>query len=81
MKQFKKLFELESVKLTFTDEALKRIANRAIMRKTGARALRSILEKILLGSMFDLPSLHSVEEVVVNEDAVDKDCEPLMIYS
>ena len=81
VKQFKKLFELESVKLTFTDEALKRIADKAIKRKTGARALRSILEKILLDSMFDLPSLHSVEEVVVNEDAVDKDTEPLLIYS
>ena len=81
VKQFKKLFELEGVKLTFTDEALKSIANKAIKRKTGARALRSILEKILLNSMFDLPSLRSVEEVVVNEDAVDKDTEPLMIYS
>ncbi len=81
VKQFKKLFELEGVKLTFTDEALKSIANKAIKRKTGARALRSILEKILLDSMFDLPSLRSVEEVVVNEDAVDKDSEPLMIYS
>jgi ATP-dependent Clp protease ATP-binding subunit ClpX len=81
VKQFKKLFELEGVKLTFTDEALKSIANKAIKRKTGARALRSILEKILLESMFDLPSLQSVEEVVVNEDAVDKDSEPLMIYS
>ena len=81
VKQFKKLFELEGVKLTFTDEALKSIANKAIKRKTGARALRSILEKILLESMFDLPSLQSVEEVVVNEDAVDKDTEPLMIYS
>jgi ATP-dependent Clp protease ATP-binding subunit ClpX len=81
VKQFKKLFELESVKLTFTEEALKRIANKAIKRKTGARALRSILEKILLDSMFDLPSLQSVEEVVVNEDAVDKDTEPLLIYS
>ena len=81
VKQFKKLFELESVKLTFTDEALKSIADKAIKRKTGARALRSILEKILLDSMFDLPSLHSVEEVVVNEDAVDKDAEPLLIYS
>ncbi len=81
VKQFKKLFELEGVKLTFTDEALKSIANKAIKRKTGARALRSILEKILLDSMFDLPSLQSVEEVVVNEDAVDKDSEPLMIYS
>ena len=81
VKQFKKLFELESVKLTFTDDALKSIADKAIKRKTGARALRSILEKILLESMFDLPSLHSVEEVVVNEDAVDKDTEPLLIYS
>ena len=81
VKQFKKLFELEGVKLTFTDEALKSIADKAIKRKTGARALRSILEKILLDSMFDLPSLHSVEEVVVNEDAVDKDTEPLLIYS
>ncbi len=81
VKQFKKLFELEGVKLTFTDEALKSIANKAIKRKTGARALRSILEKILLDSMFDLPSLQSVEEVVVNEDAIDKDSEPLMIYS
>jgi ATP-dependent Clp protease ATP-binding subunit ClpX len=81
VKQFKKLFELEGVKLTFTDEALKSIANKAIKRKTGARALRSILEKILLDSMFDLPSLQSVEEVVVNEDAVEKDTEPLMIYS
>ena len=81
VKQFKKLFELEGVKLTFTDEALKSIANKAIKRKTGARALRSILEKLLLDSMFDLPSLQSVEEVVVNEDTVDKDTEPLMIYS
>ncbi len=81
VKQFTKLFELEGVKLTFTEEALKSIANKAIKRKTGARALRSILEKILLDSMFDLPSLQSVEEVVVNEDAVDKDTEPLMIYS
>ena len=81
VKQFKKLFELEGVKLSFTEEALKSIANKAIKRKTGARALRSILEKILLDSMFDLPSLQSVEEVVVNEDSVDKDSEPLMIYS
>ena len=81
VKQYKKLFELEGVKLTFTDEALKSVANKAIKRKTGARALRSILEKILLNSMFDLPSLRSVEEVVVNEDAVDKDTEPLLIYS
>ncbi len=81
VKQFKKLFELEGVKLTITEEALKSIANKAIKRKTGARALRSILEKLLLDSMFELPSLQSVEEIVVNEDAVDKDTEPLLIYS
>ena len=81
VKQFKKLFELENVKLTFTEEALKRIANKAVSRKTGARALRSILEKILLDTMFDLPSVQSVEEVVVNEESVDKGAEPLLIYS
>ena len=80
IKQFKKLFELESVKLTFTEEALKSIANKAIKRKTGARALRSILEKILLNSMFDLPGMNGVSEVVVNEESVNGNAEPLLIY-
>ena len=80
IKQYQRLFELEDVTLTFTDDALVAIAKRAIDRKTGARGLRSILEDILLDTMFDLPGLHSVEEVVVNEEAVTSDASPLMIH-
>ena len=81
VKQYQKLFELEDTKLTFTDEALVSIAKRAISRKTGARGLRSILEDILLDTMFDLPALENVIEVVVNAEAVNKDISPLIIYS
>jgi ATP-dependent Clp protease ATP-binding subunit ClpX len=81
VKQYQKLFELEDTKLTFTDEALVSIAKRAISRKTGARGLRSILEDILLDTMFDLPALENVIEVVVNAEAVNKDVSPLIIYS
>ena len=81
VKQYQKLFELEDSKLTFTDEALVSIAKRAISRKTGARGLRSILEDILLDTMFDLPALENIIEVVVNAEAVKKDVSPLMIYS
>jgi ATP-dependent Clp protease ATP-binding subunit ClpX len=80
IKQYQRLFELEDVALTFTGDALVAIAKRAIDRKTGARGLRSILEDILLDTMFDLPGLHSVEEVVVNEEAVTSDASPLMIH-
>ena len=80
IKQYQRLFELEDVTLTFTDDALVAIAKRAIDRKTGARGLRSILEDILLDTMFDLPGLQSVEEVVVNEEAVTSDASPLMIH-
>jgi ATP-dependent Clp protease ATP-binding subunit ClpX len=80
VRQFKKLFELEQVKLDFTDEALQKIAKKAVKRKTGARALRSILENILLNTMFELPSLEGVSKVVVNEDTIDRDSDPLMIY-
>ena len=80
IKQYQRLFELEDVALTFTDDALVAIAKRAIDRKTGARGLRSILEDILLDTMFDLPGLNSVEEVVVNEEAVTSDASPLMIH-
>ena len=75
------MFELEETELTFTDDALRAIAQRAIERKTGARGLRSILENILLDIMFDLPGMESVEEVVVNEEAVKSDIQPLMIHS
>ena len=81
VKQYQRLFELEDVKLKFTDDALNAIAKRAIMRKTGARGLRSIMEDILLNTMFDLPSTEGVEEVVVNEEAVTSEAQPLMIYS
>jgi len=81
VKQYQRLFELETAQLTFTDDALKAIAKRAIERKTGARGLRSILEDILLNTMFELPGMDSVEEVVVNEEAVTSDAAPLMIYA
>ncbi len=81
VKQYQRLFELEEAQLTFTDDALTGIAKRAIQRKTGARGLRSILEEILLDTMFELPSMENVEEVVVNEEAVMSDAAPLMIYA
>lgn len=68
VKQYQRLFELEDAQLTFTEDALNAIAGRAIERKTGARGLRSILEDILLNTMFDLPGLDNVDEVVVNEE-------------
>ena len=81
VKQYQRLFELEDTKLNFTDDALNAIAKRAIERKTGARGLRSILEDILLDTMFDLPGLDEVTEVVVNEEAVSSESSPLMIYA
>ena len=81
VKQYQRLFELEDTALTFTDDALQAIAKRAIERKTGARGLRSIMEDILLDTMFDLPGMDEVSEVVVNEEAVNADTAPLMIYS
>ena len=81
IKQYQRLFELEDTELSFTDDALKAVAKRAIERKTGARGLRSILEDILLDTMFDLPSLDSVTKVVVNEEAVMSDAGPLMIHA
>jgi len=80
VKQYQRLFELEDTKLTFTDEALKAISQRAIDRKTGARGLRSIMEEILLDTMFDLPGMDDVTEVVVNEESVTTAAAPLMIY-
>ncbi len=81
VKQYQRLFELENARLTFTDDALRAIAKRAIERKTGARGLRSIMEDILLDTMFDLPGLENVDEVVVNEEAVAGDAKPLIIYA
>ncbi|KPP83017.1 MAG: ATP-dependent Clp protease ATPase subunit ClpX [Oceanicaulis sp. HLUCCA04] len=81
VKQYQRLFEMEGVGLSFTEDALVAIAQKAILRKTGARGLRSIMEGILLDTMFDLPSLEGVEEVVVNAEVVNGDAKPLYIYS
>ena len=81
VKQYGKLFEMEDVDLSFTDDALTAIAKRAIERKTGARGLRSIIESILLDTMFDLPSMVGVGEVVVDKDVVDGRKEPVRVFS
>ena len=81
VKQYQRLFEMEDVRLEFSDDAIKAIAHRAIARKTGARGLRSIMESILLGSMYELPSLDDVEEIVINKEVVEGPAEPLYIYS
>jgi ATP-dependent Clp protease ATP-binding subunit ClpX len=80
IKQYQRLFEMEDVQLSFTDDALRAIAKRAIERKTGARGLRSILEEVLLDTMFELPGMQGVEEVVVNEECIMRKSEPLLIY-
>jgi ATP-dependent Clp protease ATP-binding subunit ClpX len=81
VKQYQRLFEMENAKLTFNDDALHAIAKKAIARKTGARGLRSIMEGILLDTMFDLPGEEGIEEVVVNEEAAEQRAAPLIIYS
>jgi len=81
VKQYAKLFDMESVELTFTDDALVAIAKKAIERKTGARGLRSIMEAILLDTMFDLPSMEGVEEVVIDKDVVEGRKDPVRVFS
>jgi ATP-dependent Clp protease ATP-binding subunit ClpX len=81
VKQYQKLFDMEDVELTFAEDALSAIARKAIARKTGARGLRSILEGILLDSMFDLPNYDTVEEVVINREVVEGGASPLLIYA
>ena len=80
VKQYQRLFEMENVKLTLHEDALKAIANKAIERKTGARGLRSIMENVLIDTMFILPNLEDVEEVVISADVVDEKAQPLYIY-
>jgi ATP-dependent Clp protease ATP-binding subunit ClpX len=81
VKQYQRLFEMEDVGLTFRDEALESVAKKAVLRKTGARGLRSIMENILLDTMFDLPGLDGVEEIVINEDTVNDGAAPIFIYA
>ena len=80
IKQFKKLFEMESVELDFRDEALIEIAKKAIDMKTGARGLRSILENVLLDSMYDVPSETDLEKIVVEASSIREESKPLMVY-
>ncbi|RUM29121.1 MAG: ATP-dependent Clp protease ATP-binding subunit ClpX [Aquifex sp.] len=80
VKQYQKLFELEGVKLTFTDNALKEIAREAIRRKTGARGLRAIMEEIMTDIMFEVPSLTGVKEVIIDEDVVKNKEKPKLVF-
>jgi ATP-dependent Clp protease ATP-binding subunit ClpX len=81
VKQYQRLFEMEDIRLEFTDDALKSIAHKAIARKTGARGLRSIMEAILLDPMFELPSLEAVESMAINREVVEGRARPLYIYA
>ena len=82
IKQYQRLFEIEDTKLTFTEDALDAIAEKAIERKTGARGLRSILENTLLDTMFELPGMEEVSEVVINDEVITStEAKPLMIYA
>jgi len=81
LKQYKRLFEFENVKLNFKDEAVKEIAKKAINKKTGARGLRSIIEALLLKTMFKLPTMENVEEVIIDQQVVKNKSEPLIIHS
>jgi ATP-dependent Clp protease ATP-binding subunit ClpX len=80
-KQYQRMFEMEGVKLRFQEEAMKGIARKAIARRTGARGLRSIMEGILLETMFELPTLNGVQEVVITSDVVEGRSRPLYTYS
>jgi len=79
VKQYQKLFEMEGVKLRFSDDALKAIAEKAIKRKTGARGLRAILEGHLLDLMYDIPSAEGVEEVIINADVIENNAAPVLV--
>jgi ATP-dependent Clp protease ATP-binding subunit ClpX len=80
-KQYSKLFEMESVHLKFTEEALRAIARDATKRKSGARGLRAIMENIMLDIMYDMPSQPNIKEVVVSEDVVEKHEPPIVVYT
>ncbi len=81
VKQYARLFEMEDVELSFADEALNLIARKAIERKTGARGLRSILEGILLDTMYELPGLDGVNQVVISPEVIEGKARPLYIYA
>ena len=80
VKQYQKLFELDDVKLTFEEDAIRAIAKQAFERKTGARGLRSIMEKVMMDVMFNIPSDDTIEECVITKEAVDGTSKPLVIH-
>jgi len=80
VKQYAKLFDMEGVELEFRDDALRRIAKKAMERKTGARGLRSIMEHVLLDTMYELPSMEDVRKVIVDENVINGDSDPILIY-
>ncbi|WP_039105760.1 ATP-dependent protease ATP-binding subunit ClpX [Frischella perrara] len=80
-KQYKLLFDLENVELEFTEEALQAIAEKSMRRKTGARGLRSIVENVLLETMYDLPSMNNVKKVIINKDTIQHSSVPEIIYN
>ena len=80
VKQYQKLFEMENTKLEFRDNALKAVAQKAINLKTGARGLRSIIENVLMDTMFELPSEPDIDEVIINEDVISKGSKPLLVH-
>ncbi len=79
-KQYTKLFEMENVEVDFREDALRAVADKAMERKTGARGLRSILEAVLLDTMYDLPSSESVSKVVIDESVIKGESDPMLIY-
>ena len=79
-KQYAKLFEMEGAEIEFREEALRAVARKAMERKTGARGLRTILEHVLLDTMYELPSLDNVEKVVVDERAIAGESAPYLVY-
>ena len=81
IKQYQELFKLDGARLTFKDNALKEIAVKAIKKKTGARGLRSILENILLKTMYDLPSQENIEEVIVDASSAKGQSQPILVHS
>ncbi|HKQ32855.1 MAG TPA: ATP-dependent Clp protease ATP-binding subunit ClpX, partial [Thermodesulfobacteriota bacterium] len=80
VRQYQKYFDFEKVKLKFTDEALRAIAQEALRRKTGARGLRSIMEEVMLDTMYELPSRNDVQECMVTEEAVARRQQPALLY-
>jgi ATP-dependent Clp protease ATP-binding subunit ClpX len=79
-KQYRKLFEMEGAELEFRDEALRAVSRKAMHRKTGARGLRTILETVLLDTMYDLPSLRNVSKVVVDDSVIEGTTKPYIVY-